>query len=115
MNEPGLRGLLAYHQAAWVGYYGRAKSDRSSWFIDLYKVRDLLTKLYEGEETAKAKLGIAQSDWSFFGKILNNNDLRHAEVAGVVPQIAEEDVRRLYRLARAWTRSHLQASGLSVP
>ena len=73
MNDYGLRELLAYHQAAWVGYYCHRKSDRSSWFIDLYKVRDLLKKLYHGEEAAKARLAIVDGGWSFFGQILNNN------------------------------------------
>ncbi|HEV8722742.1 MAG TPA: hypothetical protein VGW77_19165 [Candidatus Binatia bacterium] len=113
-NDYGLRRLLGYHQTAWVGYYGRARSDRSSWFIDLYKVRDLLKKLYGGGKAAKAQLGIVDSDWSFFGQILNNNDLRHAEVAGVIPAVAKEDVDRLYRLARTWTRSHLKVSGLPI-
>jgi hypothetical protein len=45
-SDYGLRKLLEYHQAAWVGYYRRARDDRSSWFTDLYKVRDLLKKLY---------------------------------------------------------------------
>ena len=109
----GLRRLLAYQQAAWVGYYGRARSDRTAWFVDLYKIRDLLKKLYGGEEAAKVRLAATESDWSFFGQILNHNDLRHAELAGVVPQVAEEDVRRLYRLVREWIRSHLRASGLA--
>lgn len=112
MADPGLRRLLAYHQAAWAGFYCRTRSDRSSWFIELYKLRDLLKKLYGGKEKAKAQLGISEGDWSFFGRILNNNDLRHAEVAGVVPPLAAGDVRRLYSLARAWTRSHLKALGL---
>jgi hypothetical protein len=82
-------------------------------FVDLYKIRDLLKKLYGGEEAAKVRLAATESDWSCFGQILNHNDLRHAELAGVVPQVAEEDVRRLYRLVREWIRSHLRASGLA--
>ncbi|MFI5247316.1 MAG: hypothetical protein ACHQWV_02045 [Nitrospirales bacterium] len=114
-NDYGLRKLLVYHQAAWVGYHLRARSDRSSWFIDLYKVRDLLKKLHGGEEATKARLAIVDGDWSFFGRILNTNDLRHAEVTGVVPKVAQKEVDRLYRLARTWTRSHLRAVGLPIP
>lgn len=114
-SDYSLRKLLVYHQTAWVEYYGRARRDRSSWFIDLYKVRDFLKKLYGGEDTAKARLAIADGDWSFFGRILNNNDLRHAEISGVVPQIHQGDVERLYRLARTWTRAHLKAVGLPIP
>jgi hypothetical protein len=80
----------------------------------LYKIRDLLRKLYGSGKAARTRLRAAESDWSFFGRILNNKDLRHAEITGVVPQVAEEDVRRLYRLAREWTRSHLIALGLAT-
>ena len=114
-NDFGLRRLLTYHQAAWIGYYGRPRSYRSSWFIDLYKVRDLLKKLYRNEDAAKAHLAIADRDWRFFGHTLNNNDLRHAEVTGVLPAMPHEDIDRLYRLARTWTRSHLKAVGLPIP
>lgn len=114
LADHGLRRLLEYHQAAWVAYYGRGRIDLSSWFIDLYKVRDLLAKLHSDEETAKSRLAIPDVDWSFFGRILNNNDLRHAEVAGVVPSVDREDVRRLYDLARRWTLSHLRTLGLPV-
>jgi len=114
-NDYSLRRLLVYHQTAWVGYYGRARSERSSWFIDLYKVCDLLKKLYGGEEAAKAQLAIVEGDWSFFGRILNNNDLRHAEVAGVLPSVAHDDIDCLYSLARTWTRLHLKAVGLPIP
>lgn len=114
MNDHGLRRLLVYHQTAWVRYHGRTRGNRSSWFIDLYKIRDLLKTLYGGEQAAKSRLAITDADWSFFGRILNNNDLRHAEVAGVVPPVAREDVDRLYGLARTWTQLHLKAVRLPV-
>lgn len=111
----GVRKLLEYHQAAWEGYYCRQPGDRSSWFIDLYKVRDLLKKLYGSEKAAKAGLSIPEGDWKNFGTILNNNDLRHAEITGIVPPISQGNVDYLYRLARTWTSSHLKAVGLPIP
>jgi hypothetical protein len=113
-RDPGLRQLLAYHQAAWLGYYCRPRKDQPSWFIDLYKVRDLFVKLYGDERRAQADLGIANADWDFFGRILNNNDLRHAEVTGKVPPVPRPDVDRLYALAREWTRQRLKQLGLAV-
>lgn len=115
MRNHGLRKLLAYHQIAWVEYYGHRQTDRSAWFIDLYKVRDFLKKLYGGERAARSNLSITYADWSFFGHILNNNDLRHAEVTGVVPPVASLDVDRLYRLAKTWIQIHLKSLGLPVP
>lgn len=113
-DDYNLCRLLRYHQDAWLGYHDRPRYDRSSWFIDLYKVRDLLKKLYGGEKAAKLRLAIASSDWSLFGRILNDNDLRHATVAGVVPPVATEDLDRLFCLARDWIRAHLKVIGLPL-
>lgn len=110
----GLRRLLRYHQTAWIEYYHGGRSDPSSWFIDLYKVRDFLKKFYGSEQAAESELAIAHPDWSFFGGILNNNDLRHAEIAGLVPSVPREDVDHLYGLALTWTARHLRKLGLPV-
>jgi hypothetical protein len=110
----GLFKLLHYHQAAWVEYYYRKRAERASWFINLYKVRDALKKIYGSDGIAKARLRIPSSDWSFFGRMLNSNDLRHAEVTGVAPGISRPDVDRLYGLARTWTTAHLTTLRLPV-
>lgn len=107
----GLRRLLQYHQTARVAYYHGRRSDSSSWFIDLYKVRDFLQKLYGDEQAAQSELAIARCHWSFFGGILNNNDLRHAEITGLVPSVSRDDIDRLYGLARMWTARHLRKLG----
>jgi hypothetical protein len=114
LNDPPLGKLLEYHQRAWVEYYSRQRTDRSSWFIHLYKIRDLLAKVYGGEVQTRSRLGISKDGWSFFGAILNNNDLRHAEISGIAPTVARQDVDRLYRLARDWIRTHLVNQGLLV-
>lgn len=110
----GLRRLLRYHQTAWVEFYHGRRNDPSSWFIDLYKVRDLLKKLHGNESAAMSNLAIARPDWEFFGTILNNNDLRHAEISGIAPSVTSEDVTRLYGLARAWTARYLKQLSLPV-
>lgn len=114
LNDPPLGKLLEYHQRAWVEYYSRRRTDRSSWFIHLYKIRDFLAKVYGGEVQTQSRLGISKDDWSFFGTILNNNDLRHAEISGTAPSVAHQDVDRLYRLARDWIRTHLVNQRLPV-
>jgi hypothetical protein len=111
-NSP-LRKLLGYHQRAWVEYYCRQRTERSSWFIDLYKTQDALKNIY-GKRKVKSRLGISNDDWSFFETILNNNDLRHAEIIGTAPAVARQDVDRLYGLAQAWIRTHLVSRGLPV-
>jgi hypothetical protein len=111
--EPALAKLLEYHQQAWVEYYYHDRSLRSSWFTHLYKVRDFLVKVCGGEKEARLYLNISKADWSFFGKILNgNNLLRHAEIQGMSPTVARADVDRLFLLARGWIRSYLKEKGL---
>jgi len=104
--------LLAYHQQAWVEYYHRHRAERSSWFIHLYKAREVLTEVYGDESKARSQLNISRGEWSFFGSILNNNDLRHAEVSGTAPAVVGEDVNRLYQLLRSWIHAHLVNQGL---
>jgi hypothetical protein len=113
-KNPGLRRLLRYHQMAWVEYHQGEQSDPSSWFIDLYKVCEFLQKYYKGERVAQSTLDIPQPDWRFFRAILNNNDLRHAEISALVPPVPREDIDRLYRLALTWTARHLKKLGLPV-
>lgn len=113
-DDPTLGKLLEYHQQAWEEYYQRRRTDRSAWFIHLYKVRDLLGKIYRGKNATRQTLGISDDDWSFFGGVLNNNDLRHAEVSGTAPHVLRQDVDRLYKLAQEWTVAHLRIQGLPV-
>jgi hypothetical protein len=95
--------LLFYHQGAVI------ERGHSSWFISLYKVRDFLCKLYgEREQATKKALNITSVDWKYFGRILNNNDLRHAEISGNVPSISNNEIDKLYRLARCWVASYLR-------
>jgi len=112
-DNPPLGKLLGYHQRAWLEYYARQRTERSSWFIDLYKAQDVLKKIY-GKNKVKSRLGIANDDWSFFELVLNNNDLRHAEISGTAPAVGRQDVDRVYRLARTWIRTHLVSQGLPV-
>lgn len=110
--DVGLRRLLQYHQNAWIGYYGGGRVQRSEWFIELYKVRDMLKKIYGTERSACAKLGVERGEWKRFGAALNNHDLRHAELRDVVPGLSREEVGNLFRLARKWVAAHLRALGL---
>lgn len=107
-----LSKLLWYHYHAWLEYYSRKRVEHSLWFIHLYKIRDVLTNIYGGERNTESRLNIPKDDWSFFGFLLNNNDLRHAEVRGTPPSITRQDVDRLYHLARSWIGSHLLSEGI---
>jgi hypothetical protein len=92
-------------------------SDGASWFISLHKVRELLAIIYGNGKRASAKkamsaLGISKPQWDDFGNILNNNDLRHAEISGTAPPISAETQDKLYRTALCWVASYLRTKGL---
>jgi hypothetical protein len=63
---------------------------------------------YKCENAAKAALGISKNKWKYFGKLLNENDLRHAEITGSVPSVSHEEIDKLYRLAHRWAASYLR-------
>ncbi len=112
-SNAGVRQLLRYFHNAWIDYFATRNGRRSSWFIDLYKVRDLLKRLHRDEVSLLQDLHIAKSDWRSFGQTLNNGDLRHAsqvEVAG----LSAREVDRLFGLARSWIAAHLRLDGLLV-
>jgi len=106
------RKLLLYHQRSVVERDHPAASDGASWFISLYKVRDFLCKLYKGHKATKTALGISGTQWSDFGNLLNDNDLRHAEISGNAPSVSDEQIDKLYAAARCWVASYLRTKGL---
>jgi hypothetical protein len=108
------RKLLQYYHRAFGEYYQYAHSEYSSWFMSLYKVRDILHAIYKDDHSTKTALNVSRSDWSFFGDFLNHNDLRHAEITGSSPTISRADVGRLYEIARQWIVAHLLLQGLPV-
>lgn len=110
--DPGTYKLMQYHQTAVNDRSDPGQSDGASWFISLYKIRDILKLKYGGELAARAALGISEAQWSKFGKILNKHDLRHAEIREIVPPISRRDQDMLYQTAFCWVASYLRAQGL---
>jgi hypothetical protein len=106
--------LLHYHYQSRIDRISSTGIDAAAWCINLYKVRDFLCKLYEGESAARTALGIGRREWSDFGKLLNNNDLRHAEISGTAPPFRQADINFLYTTAHTWISSYLKTKGLQV-
>jgi hypothetical protein len=104
--------LLDYHQRSLIERNHPAARDGASWFISLYKIRDFLGKIYDNDKAAQCALGISTKQWTYFGKVLNNHDLRHAEIKGIAPPIPLEVQDKLYRMALGWVASYLRAKGL---
>ena len=106
--------VLRYYNNAvdWRGGY--SIDEGAAWFVDLYKIRDLLQNFYGNEKEARSKLGISNNDWKELGRLLNSNDLRHAELYATPPALSAGDVDRLYSAAWRWVRSFLEQQGLPV-
>ena len=101
-----VRRLIGYYQQAWI------ERGTPSWALHLYKVRDLFQKKYDGACAAQSALAIPNKEWECFGRLLNNNDLRHAEIDNVPPTIGAEDVLWLYNTARRWIARYLEIKGV---
>jgi hypothetical protein len=104
--------LLKYFHTAWVN---RPHVDEASWFVNLYKVRDLLQIFYCGEKPARTTLSIRKTEWKHFGVLLNNNDLRHAEITGRAPSVSPVAIEDAYATARRWVTAYLKTKGLTIP
>jgi len=114
LEDGPTRKLVEYFHKGWIEYFALNRTERSDWFVNLYKARDTLKAIYGSEDEAKAGLSIAKADWSSFGGVLNNNDLRHADIEDRSPSLPREGVSQVFDLARGWIKSHLTARGLSV-
>lgn len=91
-------------------YYYEGLTDRDKWFMHIYKVRDAFCKVLGKEDAVRCALGISPSDWSDFGRILNNYDLRHPEISGSIVTVPKEDIAR----ARLWLLAYLRYLGMSI-
>jgi hypothetical protein len=100
-----------YHEAQ----LNKSKLDEASWFVNLYKVRDLLKKHYRGEKQVRKSLCIPCKEWSDFGNLLNNHDLRHAELTGKARPVSPVAVDDAYAAARRWVVAYLKTKGLTHP
>jgi hypothetical protein len=104
--------LVKYFHTAWVN---RPHVDEASWFVNLYKVRDLLQKSYGNGKQARTALSIGKDEWRSFGVLLNNNDLRHAEITGKAPSVSPVAIEDAYATARRWVTAYLKTKGLAIP
>jgi hypothetical protein len=112
------RANSAAHQL--LKYYHTARAARNrfaneaDWFVNLYKVRDTLCEMFGGGSKTRNALGIKQNQWGDFGRVLNNNDFRHAEITGMAPSVSPAVVNDCFASARRWVVAYLLLQGLSV-
>jgi hypothetical protein len=103
--------LVKYYHEAWVN---RLKLDEASWFVNLYKVRDLLKKHYHGEKQAQTALSISRTEWKKVGDLVNNNDFRHAEITGKAPPVSPAEIDDVYTISRRWVVLYLKTKSLTI-
>ena len=110
---PARRLLHYYYNARLDRTHG---TDAAAWCLSLYKVRDFLCKMYK-TKNEKCKTSVERNlgnvpGWDGFGDLLNNNDLRHAEVSGIAPSLSPQRVDWLYSTAYVWISSYLRIKGI---
>jgi hypothetical protein len=93
-----------YRSYQLLTYYQAAHTDRLSWFISLYKILDVLKAL---------RWQVPSSELSYFERMLNNHDLRHAAQNAEQPAIGATDINELFEVARRWIDSYLRTRNLS--
>lgn len=97
-------------------YYCMACTDISTWFIDLYKVRDVLSRILVKKKIKRKNLNIDLEEWCSFGKKLNAEyDLRHPpRDKAVGKKISREEVQELRKLGSKWITAYLNHIGIEV-
>ncbi len=91
-------------------YFYRSRTDDQTWYIHLYKVREILSQIYGSEKNAKRGLDISSTKWTEFGKSLNRNDLRHA--IPNMQNVMQPKRQKLETYAKEWILAHLKSAGL---
>lgn len=95
-------------------YYHEGIIDLQSWFIHIYKIRDVLCKVFGSEVAVRSTLQISYSDWKEFGRILNSFDLRHPDITSKPVSLPHEKVNHVRELARQWLIQYLKHKGLAT-
>jgi len=102
-----------------LDYYYMARTEQGTWYVDFYKVREVLKKLLKEQGLDKKEIGITKSDWETFGEILNNHDLRHAPVKCSLSDPLSRPASRaekvtISQLSRKWIRAYLDHEGIAL-
>lgn len=99
-----------YYLEKMLKYYYNARTDTKKWFIDLYKVREKLCDAFGCAKNARETLGISDSAWRIFGKVLNNYDLRHAlnqEDEELEKKLDQGEINRVIEYAYDWIKLYI--------
>lgn len=89
-------------------YFYKSRLDKLSWFVHLYKVREILSYIYGSGKNAKQALNISNAKWGEFGTSLNENDLRHASTNSQRTNVTQLNKSKLESYAKEWILSYLR-------
>ncbi|MBT1074925.1 hypothetical protein [Geobacter grbiciae] len=97
-----------------INYYYSSLNDGNKWFVELYKIKEVLAQHFGSERNAMKRLAISNNDWKYFTGYINNNNLRHFDKSlkqntnkyhhNKIPQ---QDISRLNLLAKNWVQSYI--------
>lgn len=103
-KDENLKKLFEYHYETHL--------DSTNWFTPLYKIRDVLENIFGSDTNVKSSLGISSGQWSDFGRILNNYDLRHApEQVNYFNAVSTPEIELVKRLGDIFVESYLKYLG----
>ncbi len=97
-------------------YYYWALTEPSTWFINLYKIRDVISRICKRVGLTKSDLGIRNGDWRRFGQKLNDEyDLRHVPNANPNGRdISREEIQELKNLGREWIKLYMKHRNIEI-
>jgi hypothetical protein len=98
-------------------YYDRVWHE-AAWYVPLYKLREVLEELAGSAKDAQSRFGISSAEWSWFGRTLNNYDLRHAPDATQPPSlrvpVSASDESRVTQMGADWIRAFIGTTGAAL-
>lgn len=94
-------------------YYHSGVTDQEKWFIDLYKVREVLEGVFGRALDVRSTLKIEKKEWNEFGDILNDRyDLRHVKMDASPVEVPKQEKVKTIQMAREWITKYLRYLGM---
>ncbi|WP_169981109.1 hypothetical protein [Tautonia rosea] len=96
----------------------RSVDDPPNALVHLYEVRDALKDHFDGEQEARPRLGITRADWSYLGKISNDEPVREGRHRGLHCELrpaSEDELERARSIARQMIRAYTDHLDRSNP
>lgn len=93
-----------------LGSFKHAIDERANTLVHLYEIRDALKDRFGGEQRARAELQITKDNWSYLGRIANDEPIQEGRHRGLHAELrpaTEEELSRCRSIAQAMIRAYL--------